>query len=44
MKAIKIIGIKRIVYLLEWDDRGVKEYVEKDIKENKEFYLKLAEM
>ncbi len=42
MKLVEMKGIKRPVRLLEWDD--IKDFVEKDIRENKAFYEKLAQM
>lgn len=42
MKVVEMMGINRPVILAEWED--IKEFVEKDIKENREFYDKLAEM
>jgi len=35
-------GINRPVRLIEWED--IKRFVERDIKENKDFYDRLAQM
>lgn len=42
MKLVKMMGINRPVRMIEWKD--IKKIVERDIKENKEFYDRLAKM